>query len=67
MSFHGYDDKPKNREAEEALIAEFISNGGNVNKMPNSKKAEKLRRANIALKKKDEENGFEELFDLADF
>jgi hypothetical protein len=59
MAFYQYDDRTKDRDFEDDSVAAFLSNGGKVTGLPDSKTAIKLQRrhaANQARKNKPNPN-----------
>ena len=67
MAFHGYDDSSKNRAEEDEALAAYLADGGEVNKVPQGKVVNKIRRAKVTSQKRDNENGIETLFDFSEF
>lgn len=67
MPFYAYDDRTKDRKTDEAAIEAFLSEGGEIKKIPNSKKMSKLRRQRAAARKTLQKDGFEEILNLNDF
>lgn len=67
MPFYQFDERPKNREEEEALLQAFLADGGKITVVPNGKKMKQLRRSRTAFKRKAENDGLEVLFTLNKF
>lgn len=67
MPFYQFDERPKNREEEEALLQQFLTEGGEITVVPNGKKMKKLRRSRVIAERKAKDDGLEVLFTLNKF
>ena len=65
MPLHRYDDRPKNREKEQALIDQFLSSGATITRVPDASKMKKLRRSKAATERHNEKNNVKLIFDLS--